>query len=73
MSRATWVMERYQSLVDAFTARGGTDAPPLGDPESLEAENVLHAMVARLTGRPPLTVKRGPGLTLRDGDAHRSR
>lgn len=71
--RAAWVRARYQSLADAFSQRGWADPPPLGDPESLEAENVLHAMHARLTGRPPLTVVRGPGLTLRDGDADRPR
>lgn len=68
MTTQGWVMERYQGLVDAFAARGWTDPPPLGDPGSLDAQNVLHAMLGRLTGRPPLVVRRGKGLTVVDAE-----
>ena len=68
-----WVLARYQSLVDGFRQRGWTDAPPLGDAGSLEAQNVLHAMWARLHGRRPLTITRGPGMQVDDAAERRKR
>lgn len=61
-----WLQGRYAVLAETYRARGW-EVPVLG--EGLDAQNVLHAMAARLTGRPPLVVRRGEGLVVRDRDA----